>query len=183
MTRPEFVKAMAYLTAGCGKSLEPVSLEVYFDLLGDLPFDAFQTAVKRVLLRHKYATFPTVAELREAAAQTARGEVAPLPPAEAWALAWRAAARTDPEIDGSFDRAATRLPPLVRRAIEAYGLNALCYGSEPLTVVRAQFLRVYEQLAAGEAARELLPAATRREIEACGKKALALACWSPLALE
>lgn len=186
MTRPEFLKAMAYLTAGSGRTLEPVSLEVYFDLLGDMTAETLMTAVKRVLLKHKFATFPSIAELREAALSTVRGEVTALSPGEAWGLAWKLIGRTDPEVDGSFARAAKDAPPLVLRAIEAYGLNALCYGDEPITVVRAQFLRIYERLAEREREAALLPAAVRREISTGGEKttpALALAGWKPLAIE
>lgn len=166
MSRQEFVKVMAYLTAGSGKELAQSSLEVYFDLLGDLPYDVLAVAAKRVLLTHPWATFPSVAELREAAALTSRGEVVPLSAAEAWALAWRTAGCTDPEVDGSFARAAKGLPTIVVRAISTFGLNALCYGKEPVGVLRAQFMKMFEQLAAREHENALLPAATRQAIEA-----------------
>lgn len=186
MTRDEFVKAMAYLTAGCGKSLEKVSLQVYFDLLGDLEFDTLLVAAKRVLLKHRFPTFPTVAELREAAVLTRNAEVTALAPAEAWALAWRAVASTDPEIDGSFARATAKLPPLIVKAIEVFGLQSLCYGGEPVTVIRAQFMKIYEQLGERVRQEELLPPATRRAIAAQSRPrvveaspALALAGWMP----
>lgn len=172
MTRDEFTRVMAYITAGSGKSLEPVSLEVYYDLLKDLAAETFLVGAKRVLLRHRFATFPTIAELREASTLTAAGQITALASAEAWALAWRAAGKTDPDVEGSFDRATKGLPPLVVRAMRVYGVNALCYGGEPLTVVRAQFMRVYEQLAAREREAAVLPAATRTAIEAHGRPAL-----------
>lgn len=186
MTREEFVRVTNYITAGCGKHLGPESLEVYFDLLGDLDAPTLLVAAKRVLLRHKFPTFPTIAELREAATLTQAGEVTSLSSAEAWSLAWDAAARTDPEITGSFERATAGLPPLVVRAMRAFGVNALCYGSEPITVIRAQYMRVYEQLAAREREAAVLPAATKRAIAAQGatpiapkSKALSIAGWEP----
>jgi len=116
-------------------------------------------------MEHKWATFPSIAELREAAAETQRGTVKELSPAEAWAIAWRIAANTDPEIDGSFARASKDAPPLVLEAIRAFGLLDLCYGKEPVGVIRGQFLRVFEQLAARERRRALLPAALTQAIE------------------
>lgn len=179
MTREEFIKIAAYVAAGCGKALSAPSLEVYFDLLGDLPADVFALAAKRVLLTHRYATFPTVAELREAATLTARGEVAALPSGEAWEIGWSIVRRTDPEIEGSFDRASANAPALVKRTILAIGLPSLCYGDDPVSVVRAQFIRVYEQLAARESARRLMPAPVARAIEARAAPALAIAGLGP----
>jgi hypothetical protein len=172
VTRTEFLKAIAYIAAGTGKTLAPESLEVYFDCLGDLPCEVLAVAAKRVVLEHKYATFPTVAELREAASLTARGQISDLSPAEAWALAWRAVADTDPEVDGSFERAAKKLKlaPLVAEAIRVYGLQSLCYGAEPVGVVRGQFLKIYEQLAARAKRAALLPAAVARAVAEIGAK-------------
>lgn len=164
MTRPEFAQIIAYLTAGCGKPLADAALEVYFDLLGDLPFDAMKLAAQRVLLEHRWATFPSIAELREAATATMRGQVAALSPAEAWALAWDAAGRIDPEQEGSAERGLRDLPPLVVEAIRAFGLPALCYGQEPVGVVRAQFTKIYEQLAAREQRTALLPHKTAEAV-------------------
>src|SRR5262249_46056005 len=100
MTKQEFVEAMAYLSAAIGKPLAMETAVVYFGLLGDLPADHFKLAVKRVALEHKWANFPTVAELREAAALTVQGKVSELSPPEAWGLAWRAAGRIDLEVEG-----------------------------------------------------------------------------------
>lgn len=165
MTRIDFAKGVAYLTAGCGHSLTREQTEVYFDCLGDLDSEVFALAAKRVLLTHKYATFPSIAELREAAAETERGRVKQLSAAEAWALAWGAVKRTDPEIEGSFERATKGLPPLVVKAIRVIGICSLCSSYEPVGVLRGQFLKVFDQLAAAEKAAAVLPEATRKAIE------------------
>lgn len=67
MTRMEFMQVAAYIGVGCGKPLEREALEVYFDLLGDLPVASLRAAAKDVLLKRKWSSFPTVAELHEAA--------------------------------------------------------------------------------------------------------------------
>ncbi len=166
MTRTEFGIIVAYLEVGCGKKLPTDAMEVFFDLLGDLPAAVLQLAAKRVILEHRWATFPSVAELREAAVLTARGEVKELSPAEGWELAWNAVKNIDPEIERSVTRAMEKLPPLVVAAIRAMGLLNLCYGEEPVAVIRGQFLKVFEQLAARDKRTELFPLATRQEIAA-----------------
>lgn len=171
MTAGEFFEIMAYIGVGCGKELAPKSLEVYFDLLGDLPRETLALAAKRVVLEHPWATFPSIAELRAAAVETIRGEVSELCPAEAWRIAWAVAGSTDPEIDGSFSRACKRhdAPPAVVEAIRTFGLPSLCYGDEPVGVVRGQFLKVFEQLAARDKRLALLPPRLAESIESKGK--------------
>lgn len=166
MSNTEFAEIVAYITAGCGKPLSVDAQVVYFDLLGDLPADVLRLGAKKVLLEHHWATFPTVAELRQAAIESVRGEVKELSGAEAWWMAWRIAADTDPEIEGSFDRACQRAkaPRLVVEAVTSMGLLDLCYGEEPVGVVRGQFLKVYDQLAARDRRKALLPPAVTAEL-------------------
>ncbi len=174
MTRPEFAGVMAYLEAGCGKPCPPEAAHVYFDLLGDLDVKVLLNAARRVILQHPWATFPSIAELRQAAAETAQGRVSPLSPAEAWALAWCAIGKIDPEQPGSIARHCAPLPPLVVEAMQALGVEALCHGREPVAVVRAHFLKAFEQLAARETRRALLPPALQREVIALTDRPAAL---------
>lgn len=165
MTRAEFLKVAVYIEVGIGKALTADAKDVYFDCLGDLSAEVMALAAKRVLMEHKWANFPSIAELREAAAETQRGQVKELSPAEAWAIAWKIAASTDPEVDGSFARAAKNAPPLVLEAVRAFGLLDLCYSKDPIGVMRGQFLKIFEQLAARDRRRALLPATLTKAIE------------------
>ncbi len=174
MTRPEFLRSMLYLAAGSGKSLPAESLEVYFDCLGDLSAEVLMTAVKRVLMEHKWATFPSIAELREAAAETSAGQVKALSPAEGWAIAWRVAGKTDPEVNGSFERAIQGVPPVVVESIRVFGLLALCCGDEPIGVLRAQFLKTFEAVAGRQKRTALLPPKLHAAIEGTGRVPAAL---------
>lgn len=183
MTNAEFTEVVAYVECACGKLLPVQSKLVYFDMLNDLPADLFRLAAKRVLAEHRWATFPTVAEFRAAAAETARGEVKELTPAEAWALAWWVVGNCDPEIDGSFDRACKRAkaPPLVVEAIRSMSLPDLCYGENPVGVIRGQFLAVFEQLQARDRRKALLPPAVLDQI-AARREALAAPKKEPAAV-
>ncbi len=171
MTRPDFANVMAYIAAALQKPVSAESVEVYFDLLHDLPLHVLQLAAKRVVLQHKWATFPSVAELREAAAETQAGVVKDLSPAEAWALAWRAAGRMDPEVNGSVERALADLNPLVCEAIRTFGIYSLCYSVEPVGIMRSQFMKTYEQLNARQQRQRLLPPALKEQVAAIGAEA------------
>lgn len=165
MKRSEFGQVMAYLGVGIGKPLDEDSLKVYFDCLGDLPYDVLLTAAKRVLLEHKYATFPSIAELREAAAVTAQGRVTAISSSEAWDMASRLACDVDPEIEGQFERKSKGCPPVVIEAIRQFGLRQLCFGTEPVSVQRGQFMKTFEQVAEAEKRAALMPPAMKESIE------------------
>lgn len=172
MNRTEFAKIMAFIGNAISKPPNAEQVEVYFDLLGDLPEDVMRMAARRVCLEHPWPSWPSVAELRRAAAQAQRGDAAELTAADAWSLAWKAGRKIDlDEADatdpgGSVDRACKNLPPLVFRAMCTFGLRELAYSQDSMTVVRAQFMKVYEQLAAREKELGLLPPLLRQQIEA-----------------
>ncbi len=174
MTLMEFGEIMARLAAaygtGFGKPMDEFTVAVYYDALGDIPLEALRVASKRVMMQQKW--FPTIHELRQAASETQAGEVTSLPPAEAWALAWRAACRIDPEVDGSVDRACAGLPLLVVEALRAFGVNAMVYGKEPVGVIRGQFLKIYEQIQAKAQRERVLPAQLKQQIKAIGAESI-----------
>ena len=173
MTRVEFGVVIAYLEAVCGKQLPPVAMEPYFDLLGDLPAEVLKTAAKRVAIEHPWATFPSIAELRAAAVETMRGLVKELSPAECWEIAWSATRCLDLEVPCTIERTTQKLPPIVLECMQAFGIPALVYGKEPVSVVRGQFMKIAEQLLARDRREALLPSSVKREIAAQRPPALA----------
>ena len=175
----EFVKVMACVSAATDKPLSADAAQVYFDLLGDLPLEVLQTAAKRVLLEHKWATFPSIAEFRQAAVETIDGEVAELSPAEAWQLAWDAAGKIDLEMKSIYRAAGkdwptqaayelSKVPGVVVEAMKAYGLPALVYGEEPVGVVRSQFIKIFEQLQHHHRRLSLMPKSLQDSIARLG---------------
>ena len=127
-------------------------------------------AAKRVLLEHKWATFPTIAELREAAALTVRGETTEITPIEAWGMAWRAIRKIDLDMDDSVEQATSGLPPVVVATLNDIGIANLIGGKDPVPVVRAQFTKAFEQIAERHRRERILPSATRAAIEQSGKR-------------
>jgi hypothetical protein len=164
MSKPEFVSVMVYISAATGKEISEETARVYFDLLGDLPVDVLQMAAKRVVLEHPWATFPSAAELRQAAVEILQGRISEISPAEAWQLAWEATGKIDPEVNGSIETACAKLPPIVFDAMKTFGINALCYGRDPIGVVRGQFMTIFEQLAARDRRQALFPVRLQESI-------------------
>ncbi|MDE2020234.1 MAG: hypothetical protein KGJ13_07865 [Patescibacteria group bacterium] len=168
LNQHDFAGIMAFLSSAIQKPITAETVKVYYALLGDFPVDVLQTAVKRVALEHKWASIPTAAEIREAAALTMRGKISELTPAEAWEMAHQAVAKIDLEIDGSAQRHTKNLPPIVVECLRAMGLPNLCHGKDPVSVLRSQFLKIFEQLAAREKRLSLYPAELKTAIESHG---------------
>lgn len=175
MTTKECAEILAYLEAGIQRPLSKHAARVYCDLLADLPVEALRVAAKTVLLNHAWATFPSIAELRQAATDAMKGRDATLTSAEAWALAWKVAGKIDVEIDGSAERrlAEAKLPAIVEDAMRKFGLAALCAGREPVAVVRAQFTKMFDQLRETEGQKAMLPGSVRKAIEGVSARQIA----------
>lgn len=165
MTNTECAEILAFIADGCGKVLTPKAQVVYFDCLSDLDFQTLQIAAKRVLMEHRWATFPSIAELREAAAMTNQGAVCLISPVEAWEMAWGAIRRIDMDVDGSVQRATKDLPALVVETMDVIGIASLVGGKDPVPVVRAQFLKAFESLAARDKRQALMPGSLKAAIE------------------
>jgi len=181
MTREEFSRVIAYITAGTNKALTADSLEVYYDLLGDLPSDVLLSAAKRVVLEHPWATFPSVAELRAAAMLSTRGDLTDISPSQAWEMARTFGERFDPDVQGEyraygktypsqFDYLTSTLPAPVVRAIRSFGALSLSVGDEPTGVLRAQFMKTFEHVVASERREALLPPSLKQAIESIGRQ-------------
>jgi hypothetical protein len=172
MTLDDFADTIGYITLATGAPLSPEAQVVYFDLLGDLPAEALRLGARRVVLEHKYPTSPSVAELRAASVEADRGDISETAPSEAWEQAWRAIGRIDLDIDGSKERGLAGLSSAVLKTINALGLSSLIGGNDPVPVVRAQFIKAYEAIAAREKRERLLPAPVREAIEANARPAV-----------
>ncbi len=171
MTKFEFATCTAILEAGAGKTMSKEQVEVYFDLLGDLPVEALLIACKRALLESFYPTIPPIGTLRKMAVSTMQGRISELTAAEAWGLVTKAAGKCDVDQAGSVERAFKDIPPLVWRAVQLFGFMAIYnLPSNAIETARAQFMRIYESLSANEEKLKLLPASVKEEIAQIGKR-------------
>lgn len=173
MDRLDFVEVMAMLSAGIGKPMADDQLEVYFDLLGDLPVEVLRMAAKTVLLEHRYSTIPTIAELRQLATEIMHPELK-MDAGEAIRIA-RLAIREYGYMRPIEGLAS--LPPMIAEAVSRIGWVAFC-DSENQEALRAHFTRIYDGLKTSTTRTKNTPAAITAESErlidmaACGMKGI-----------
>lgn len=190
MTKRHLLEAMGFLATAIGREpLSPQSVDVYFELLGDLPVEVLRAAAKKVALEHKWATFPTPAELRGAAANVMNQQLDELTPARAWEIAQQAVRRIDYSISGPYmmrnregvmteypsQTAAImdQVPGMVADAMRKFGLATLAVSGDakgkskvdPVGVQRGQFLKMFEQIAEKRRQFAMLPDGMKKEIE------------------
>lgn len=181
LNRAEFASCMLIVEAAT-KPMSHEQAKSYFELLADLPVDAFLVACKRALIESQYPTIPPIGVLRRLAVSAMQGHVVERTADEAWAIAMKAMARCDIEINGSVDRAFADCPPLVWKAVELFGFMAMYNLPDgAIETARAQFRRVYDGLVANEEALRLLPSSVKDAIALIGRKQKVPALPAPVA--
>jgi hypothetical protein len=176
--RIEFGKVLGYIALGIGKPIAETEdaaagrMEVYYDALGDIPLDVLRAAAKLVIMEHKWATYPSAAEIREAC----RSIVADDPGVdEAAKHAFRIASKLDPDIQGPYmvdgrlyvsqwDYLTKDTPKRIVEAMRSFGVSRLTDPKEIVGVVRAQFCKLYEQIVQRDQRERLLPQDLKDEI-------------------
>lgn len=112
------------------------AFNMWFALMGDLPYEVCNVAIQKYMLTNKFP--PTVAEIRELAANVVNGD--PLTWGESWERALNAVRRF-----GSYNQAAAldSLDPLTRKCVDSIGYMQLCM-SENIMVERAHFQKIFD---------------------------------------
>jgi hypothetical protein len=159
MTVAEVAK-MLTLMASAWPTFEPSDdkVRLWHELFCDIPYKVAMTAVKKLMLSSKFP--PTIAELRkEVLAVTIPAEDR-ITPAEAWGMVVHAIRDY-----GSYREvdALASLPEVVARVVRYIGWRELCLCDEP-DIIRAQFMRMFDQVAAKERDRKLLPSGLQEQI-------------------
>jgi hypothetical protein len=178
MTKAQFLPIMAMIESAGKEALTDEGTETYWSLLGDLPIDVMRMAAKLVLLRHPWPSFPSIQELRTAASEAISGDIADMTPERAWGIAWATAGKLSFDTPSNTYWAQGKMwpsqlayvmstvPPMVARAMSHFGLHALAHGKEPISVIRGQFLKCFEQVVHERRRLALMPAALIKEIQA-----------------
>lgn len=132
------------------------AFNMWFALLGDLPYEVCGVAIKKYMLTNKFP--PTVAELRELATEVVNGE--PLTWGESWERALNAVKRF-----GSYNKqeALSSLDPLTRKCVESIGYMEMCM-SENIMVERAHFQKIFEIYAKREKTEKQMPLGLQQAI-------------------
>lgn len=159
MTKNEFAKLMAFVTAAVDKPVARPTLEAYFDMLQDLPYELAAVAIKKIIATDEYPTLPTIGKIRQAAAEISRGHILSAP--EAWGLVLKAVHEYGYYREGE---ALASLPEHVAEVVRWMGFQTICM-SEKISVDRGQFLRMYEVHQKREQEQAVLPPAVRDVIK------------------
>ena len=159
MTRDEFkvlVKGMKAVYAQPTFIPDQDAFNMWFALVGDLPYEVCSVAIKKYMLTNKFP--PTVAEIQELASNVVNGEQ--LNWGEAWERAMTAVRRY-----GSYNQveAMNSLDPLTRKCVDSIGFMQLCM-SENIMVERAHFQKIFEIFAKREQTDRQIPLQLRQAI-------------------
>lgn len=115
------------------------SIKIWYNLLGDLDYTVLSVAIQRYMMSNAKA--PTIADLREAAAEVVCGEVAD------WSVAWEKVTKAI----GTYgmyrvEEAMESFDELTREVVKRMGFYRICT-SDNVAADRANFRTIYTQLA------------------------------------
>jgi len=128
-------------------------------VLSDLPSGIAEAALVKVLNTSKF--FPTLAEIREAATEIQNGGLSQITGGEAWAKVTRAIyefsiSRYNPE--DVKDAHAYINDRTISGAVQTFGgLIAIAESEDPESVMRGQFIRVFENIVKREKEEAMIP--------------------------
>lgn len=150
MDKMEFVLSQLF-SAYANAKIDEGTVAVYMRLLADIPPADLQAVIDQCIAECKF--LPTVAEIRERWHILTR-TLGQLSAAEAWGQVKAEVRRIGSWGTPKFD------DPTVARVVKMMGWNEICMSEAPEGVDRAQFMKMYEQLAGREEqVQKLLPQA------------------------
>jgi hypothetical protein len=164
VTRQEFSKIMAFLSAAIDKPLSKATVEAYFEMLGDLQYNLAMAAVQKIIATDEYPVLPTIGKIRTAAAELTRPHKLTAP--EAWGLVLSAIHQ-----HGYYnpEKALESMPPDVGEVVRWMGWQELCH-SDNVDVIRAQFMRMYDTQEGRRRETEMLPPVVKNYLAEVGQK-------------
>ncbi len=159
MTKSETAKLLAVIAASYPRfEVDDLKVKVWHEMLGDLDYNVASMAVKKIIVQNTFA--PAISEVRKAALEVTTPEVNRITAAEAWGLVKKCFSKY------SINRekeALASLPGPVADTVRYMGWRELGMSEQP-DVIRAQFMRMYDQVATRRREDALLPAAMRETI-------------------
>lgn len=168
MTRKEFSLFCAALRTYYPKEKilpNEQAMELWFDMLNDIPYSTAVATLKAWVSTNEWS--PTIADIRASAAEVAHGVIPD------WGFAWEKVIRAINNY-GAYraEEAMDSLDELTRTCVGRLGFTNLCM-SENLSVERANFRIVYEQLAERKKQEKQMPEKLLKAIEAIQAKGIA----------
>lgn len=163
MTKGEVAKLLVVLAASYPKfEVDDLKVQVWYEMLGDLDYDVANIAIKKIIMLNTFP--PAIAEVRKAAIEIS--SPMGLTAAEAWGEVIRAIR------DYGYYRekeAMASMSPITAQVVRYLGWREICLSEEP-EILRAHFLKMYDQVAAREQKKQLLSPTMQTEIKKIAKK-------------
>ena len=163
MTRKETAQLLALIAVAYPTSrlrADGMTLDLWHQMLSDLPGEVVGAATKRMLATLKFP--PTIADIREAVAKATADAQGVLSAGEAWAKVKKAVAWYG---WNRGDEARAWLGDDLWRAVELVGgWREVCLSDDPETVRSAQFERRYSAMIQQQVERIQIPASVREDM-------------------
>lgn len=133
------------------------SIKIWFQMLQDLSYKQLNVAIQKYMLTNKFP--PTIADIREISANVVNGDLPDW--GEGWEQVLKAIRRY-----GMYriDEAMETFDPITKRCVERLGFRNICL-SEDISIDRANFRMIYEQLAEREKKDAQIPVKLSQMIE------------------
>ena len=163
MTRAETAKILAVLAASYPKfEVDDIKVQVWHEMLGDLGYSVVNIAIKKLIMQNTFP--PAIAEVRRATAELMNPDRVTKP--EAWGEVIRAIRNY-----GYYreKEAMASMSPITAQVVRYLGWREICLSEEP-EILRAHFLKMYDQVAAREQKKQLLSPTMQTEIKKIAKK-------------
>lgn len=163
MTKGEVAKLLVVLAASYPKfEVDDVKVQVWYEMLGDLDYAVASMAVKKIIMQNTFP--PAIAEVRKAAIEIS--SPMGLTAAEAWGEVIKAIRNygyyREKEVMASMS-------PITAQVVRYMGWREICLSEEP-EILRAHFLKMYDQVAAREQEKQLLSPTMQTEIKKLANK-------------
>ena len=167
MTKSEFVKfAAALKTYYPRESILPnqPAIELWYVQLQDLPYEVAEAVLNQWVATERYS--PSIAEIRERAAYVMGGGI------KDWGESWEAVLMAIRRFGRYREKEALEnMDELTRACVKRLGYSEICM-SENIQADRANFRKVYEQLAERKKKDEQIPNGLREMISGLNQKKL-----------
>jgi len=160
LKKTETVQLLAVINAAFpNMQVTEAMVSLWHELLGDLEFNLAKAAVKKLLLESPYP--PSIADIRKRAAEIITPPEERIDASEAWGEVIRAIHRY-----GYYrqEEALASMSPRTAKVVRYMGWQEICLSEEP-SVIRGQFLKMYNIVTEREKQERLLPASLKEEIQ------------------
>lgn len=160
MTKVDVAKLLTMIAAMYPRfEITDFKIELWFDMIADIPFIVAQTALKKVMMESEFP--PTVAQLRKAAVEITTPASEIMDAGQAWGEVQRAISKWGwPEPEKAY----AMMSPLTMQVVKQLSWQEICMCEES-GVIRGQFMKMYNTLQARKDQDKLLPEKFKNQVK------------------